>query len=199
MSLTAPEKRPTVLAVFLVIAGAIGFAAAFLLTLDKFTLLEHPKAQLSCNFSVLIGCSTNLSSPQGAVLGFPNPLIGIACWPAVIAVGVSILAEAKFSRWFWMLFNLGVLGAIVLVGWLIWQSVYALFVLCPWCMVTWSVTIPTFFAVTLYNLKMGNIPVPAGVRRASAVLYAWVPLITIVCYAFVAIVAQVQLDWLHRI
>ena len=55
-------KRPTFLAVFLIIAGAIGFVAAFALTLDKFTLLEHPQAQLSCNISVLVGCSKNLGS-----------------------------------------------------------------------------------------------------------------------------------------
>lgn len=199
MTLTEPSKRPTALAIFLIFAGAIGFAAAFALTLDKFTLLEHPGAQLSCNFSVLVGCSKNLSSWQGAVLGFPNPIIGIACWPAVIAVGTAILAKARFSRWFWVLFNVGVLGAMVLVYFLIDQSIYALFVLCPWCMVTWSVTIPTFLAVTLYNLKTGNIPGSASVRRVAGVLYAWVPLITILCYAAVAIIAQVQLDWLHRI
>ncbi|KQV07831.1 vitamin K epoxide reductase family protein [Leifsonia sp. Root112D2] len=199
MTLTEPSKRPTVLAIFLIIAGAIGFVAAFALTLDKFALLENPQAQLSCNFSVLIGCSKNLNSWQGAVLGFPNPLIGVACWPAVIAVGVGILAKARFARWFWILFNLGILGALVLVIFLIDQSIYALFVLCPWCMVTWSVTIPTFLAVTLYNLKTGNIPVPASVRRVAGALYSWVPLITIVCYAIVAVLAQIKLDWLHNI
>nr|WP_082487803.1 vitamin K epoxide reductase family protein [Leifsonia sp. Root112D2] len=197
--MTEPSKRPTVLAIFLIIAGAIGFVAAFALTLDKFALLENPQAQLSCNFSVLIGCSKNLNSWQGAVLGFPNPLIGVACWPAVIAVGVGILAKARFARWFWILFNLGILGALVLVIFLIDQSIYALFVLCPWCMVTWSVTIPTFLAVTLYNLKTGNIPVPASVRRVAGALYSWVPLITIVCYAIVAVLAQIKLDWLHNI
>jgi uncharacterized membrane protein len=199
VTLTEPSKRPTVLAIFLIIAGAIGFVAAFALTLDKFALLENPQAQLSCNFSVLIGCSKNLNSWQGAVLGFPNPLIGVACWPAVIAVGVGILAKARFARWFWILFNLGILGALVLVIFLIDQSIYALFVLCPWCMVTWSVTIPTFLAVTLYNLKTGNIPLPASVRRVAGALYSWVPLITIVCYAIVAVLAQIKLDWLHNI
>jgi Predicted membrane protein len=199
VTLTEPSKRPLALAIFLIVAGAVGFAAAFALTLDKFTLLEHPAAQLSCNFSVLIGCTKNLNSWQGSVLGFPNPLIGIACWPAVIAVGVGILARARFARWFWMLFNLGIVGALVLVVFLIDQSVTALYILCPWCMVTWAVTIPTFLAVTLYNLKTGNIPVPASVRRVAGALYAWVPLITILCYAIVAIIAQIQLDWLHRI
>ena len=117
VSLDSPteSKRPTALAIFLIVAGVIGWLAAFALTLDKFTVLEHPTAQLTCNINPLVGCSKNLASWQGSVLGFPNPLIGVACWAAPIAVGVAILAGARFKRWFWMLFNLGVLGAIVLV------------------------------------------------------------------------------------
>ena len=166
VSLDSPTetRRPIGLAIFLIVAGIIGWLAAFALTLDKFTLLEHPAAQLTCNINPLVGCGKNLGSWQGAVLGFPNPLIGIACWAAPIAVGVGILAGARFRRWFWMLFNLGVLGAMVLVVFLIYSSLYDLYVLCPYCMITWVVTIPTFWTVTFYNLKEGNIPTNARVR-----------------------------------
>ncbi|MDQ1583994.1 MAG: hypothetical protein QOF36_2048 [Microbacteriaceae bacterium] len=199
MSLTAPEKRQTVLAIFLIIAGIIGFIAAFALTLDKIALLTDKNAQLSCNISVLVGCSKNLNSWQGELFGFPNPLLGLAGWTATIAVGVGILAGGRFAPWFWALFNLGVVGALALVIFLITESIYSLFVLCPWCMLTWFVTIPTFWMVTLYNLKERNIPVPASVRRVAAAAYGWVPLITLACYAIVAVLAQVQLDWLHRL
>lgn len=193
------SRRPIALAIFLIVAGIIGFLAAFQLTLDKFDLLADPKAQLSCNFSILVSCSTNLSSWQGSLLGFPNPLLGIAGWTATIAAGVGILAGARFAKWYWMLFNLGVVAALALVIFLITQSVTVLNVLCPWCMVTWVVTIPTFWAVTLFNLKEGNIPVPASARRFFGKVYGWVPLITIVCYAIVAIWAQVRLDWIHNV
>jgi uncharacterized membrane protein len=196
VSLSQPSKRPFVLAVFLIIAGLIGLWAAFELTLDKFTLLAKPDAQLSCNINPLVGCGKNLESWQGAVLGFPNPIIGLVCWVAPIAVGVGILAGARFARWFWVLFNIGVLGALVLVIFLITESLYSLFVLCPYCMITWTVTIPTFWAVTLYNLKTGNIPVPASVSRFAASAYSWVPLITLVCYAIVAVLAQIQTSWI---
>lgn len=193
------SRRPIALAIFLIVAGAIGFWAAFQLTLDKLAVLANPNAQLSCNFSLLVGCSKNLNSAQGSIFGFPNPLLGIAGWTAVIVVGASILAGARFAKWYWMLFNVGVVGALVLVIYLITQSITVLNVLCPWCMVTWLVTIPTFWAVTFYNLKEGNIPVPASVRRFFGKLYGWVPLITIVSYAIVAILAQIQLDWIHNV
>lgn len=196
---TASKKSPVGLAVFLIIAGAIGFAAAFALTLDKVAMLEDPNAQLSCNFSVLVGCSTNLGSWQGAVFGFPNPLIGVAAWSVVITIGAAILAGATFERWFWLGLNVGVTAALAFVIWLMGQSFFVLDVLCPWCMVTWAVTIPVFLAVTLYNLKTGTIPVPPRIRRLAAGAYSWIFVITIVCYLIAATIAQLQMDFLHRI
>lgn len=195
----AAYRRPTALAIFLIVAGLIGFGAAFALTLDKIHLLQDANAQLSCNFNVLVGCGKNLASWQGSLLGFPNPLIGLAGWTATVAVGVGLLAvRAPFARWYWIAFNVGVLLALVLVIFLITESITVLNVLCPWCMVTWTVTIPTFWAVTLYNLKEGNIRLPERARQVSRTLYGWVPLITVVSYAIVAVLAQIQLDWIHR-
>ena len=199
MPFTTSKKPPVGLAIFLIIAGAIGFAAAFALTLDKFTMLQDPTAQLSCNFSVLVGCSTNLGSWQGAVFGFPNPLIGVAAWSVVITIGAAILAGARFARWFWLGLNVGVAGALAFVIWLMGQSFFVLDVLCPWCMVTWTVTIPVFLAVTLYNLKTGIIPGSARVRRMAAGAYSWIFVITIACYLIAATIAQLQMDFLHRL
>ena len=199
MSSAVPDRRPWVLAVALVVLGIVGFLAAFQLTLDKIAVLENPDAQLSCNFSVLIGCSKNLASPEGMIFGFPNPLLGIAGWTATIAVGAGILSGARYGRLLWLMFNLGVLGALVLAIYLITASVTVLNVLCPWCMVTWAAVIPTFWLVTLHTLRAGILPVPDRARRFSASAYTWIPLITLVCYAIVAIIAQVQLDWLNRL
>ena len=198
MTDTTRYTRPTALALFLIIAGAIGFAAAFALTLDKILMLENPTAQLSCNFSILVSCSTNLASWQGEIFGFPNPLLGLAAWSVVITVGMAILAGARFARWFWIALNVGFLAAIVFVVWLIYQSIFVLDVLCPWCMVTWSVTIPSFLAVTLYNFTTGNIPAPHVVRRVAGVGYSWLFVITIGCYIIFAVVAQANMDVLNR-
>ena len=198
MSPSEPQLRPVGLSLVLVALGLIGFFAAFALTLDKFTLLENPDAQLSCNFSVLLGCSSNLNSPQGEILGFPNSLLGLVFWSAVITVGVAILAGASFVRWFWILFALGVASSFVFVVWFIVQSVFVLRVLCPWCMVTWAVTIPLFLVVTLHTMRSGALGVPTPLRRAAAAGYAWIPLTTVLCYLVVAALAQWQLDVLGQ-
>jgi uncharacterized membrane protein len=188
------SKRPVVLAIFLIVAGVVGWVAAFALTVEKFALLTDPAGALSCDFSPLVQCTKNLESWQGSLFGFPNPVIGLAAWIAPVVVGVALLAGARFARWYWVLFNLGVVGALVLVVWLISQSVFVLGTLCPWCMVTWAATIPLFWTVTLYNLREGNIPVPAGVRRVASALYGWIPAITLASYLVVAVVAQLRLD-----
>ncbi|WP_074258989.1 vitamin K epoxide reductase family protein [Agromyces cerinus] len=193
------RSRPVGLAVFLLIAGGLGLLAAFELSIEKVLSLSDPSHIPGCNVGVLVGCSTNLASWQGGVFGFPNPFIGLMAWPVVITIAVAILAGATFARWFWAAFNVGVAGALVFVGWLIYQSIYVLDVLCPWCMLTWAVTIPTFWALTLYNLREGHIPASARVRRIAGAWFGWVPLITIVCYVVVVLLAQAQMDAIPRV
>jgi uncharacterized membrane protein len=196
---SSPRSRPVAFAVFLIIAGALGLLAAWELSVEKVLVLADPEHVPNCNVGVLVGCTTNLESWQGSVFGFPNPFIGLMAWPVVITIGVAILAGAQFSRWFWIAFNVGVAGALVFVGWLIAQSIYALDVLCPWCMLTWAVTIPTFWTVTLHNLRTGHIPASARVRRLAAEWVKWIPLITVVCYAIVILLAQAHMNAIPRV
>jgi len=196
---TPVAKRPVALGIFFIVAGVIGWYAAFALTIEKFVTLTNPTEALGCDFSVLVQCRANLESWQGSLFGFPNPVIGLAAWIAPIVVGVALLSGARFARWFWVLFNLGVVAALAFVLWLISQSVFVLGTLCPWCMVTWSVTIPLFWALTLYNLREGNIPVPERARRVAGSLYSWVAVITLASYLVVAVVAQLRLDVLGNL
>jgi uncharacterized membrane protein len=193
MSDSATEtRRPWILAVFLIITGGLGWWAAFSLTLDKFAILADPDAVLDCNFSVLVQCGANLNSWQGEVFGFPNPLIGLGGFVAPIAVGVALLAGARFANWFWIAFNIGIAGALAFVIWLISQSVYVLGTLCPWCMLVWIVTIPLFWVVTLRNAREGVFG--SRLTRVGDALMPWVVPISLACYLIVAVLAQLRLD-----
>lgn len=197
-TLDAPrQSRSISFAIFLVIAGAVGWWAAFNLTLSKIEVLENPSVDLACDFSVLVQCGTNLSAWQGAVFGFPNPLLGMGGFVAPIAVGVGLLAGARFARWFWIAFNVGIVGAFAFVIWLISQSLYSLGTLCPWCMVVWVVTIPLFWVVTTRNLVEGVLG--SSLVGFGAALRSWVVPIIIVSYAVVVLLAQLQLNALARL
>jgi uncharacterized membrane protein len=192
---TSAARRPIALAIFLIVAGALGWWASFSLTVDKFLLLADPEADLDCNFSLLVQCGKNLDSWQGAVFGFPNPILGLGGFVAPIAVGVGLLAGAQFARWFWALFNLGLAGALAFVIWLISQSIFSLGTLCPWCMLVWSVTIPLFWIVTARNLADGVYG--RALQGFGRALRSWAIPVTIVSYAVVALVAQLRLDLLQ--
>lgn len=189
------DSRPIALAVWLVVAGVIGWIAAFALTVEKFHALATPDAgPASCDFSIIVQCTANLDSWQGSVFGFPNPILGLTGWVAPIVVGMAILAGARFARWFWLLFAAGVTFAFGFVLWLIGQSIYSLGTLCPWCMVTWLVTIPTFYALGVHLLRSGVISDAPRARAVGARLAAWIPLMALVTYAIVLLLAQLRLD-----
>jgi len=189
---SSETRRPWILSLFLIVAGGLGWWAAFSLTLDKFAILADPDAVLNCNISPLVQCGKNLASWQGEVFGFPNPLIGLGGFVAPIAVGVALLAGAKFANWFWIAFNVGIAGALAFVIWLISQSVFVLGTLCPWCMLVWLVTIPLFWVVTLRNAGAGVFG--SRLVRVGHALTPWIVPITVACYLIVAVVAQVRLD-----
>jgi uncharacterized membrane protein len=185
------------MAIVLILTGALGWWAAFQLILDKITLLKDGAADLDCNFSLLVQCGKNLDSWQGEVFfGVPNPVWGLGGFVAPIAVGVALLAGARFARWFWIAFAVGVAGALAFCIWLMGQSFFSLNTLCPWCMLVWAVTIPLFWTVWLHLLSKGLIPVPEGAKRVFERLSGWVPFITVASYIVVALLAQLALDWI---
>lgn len=186
------------LAVFLVVTGAVGWYAAFSLTLEKFTVLEDPDAELGCDFSVLVQCGRNLESWQGAVFGFPNPVLGMAGFVVPIAIGFGLLAGARYARWFWMAFHLGVVAASVFVIWLISQSIFVLGTLCPYCMLVWTAVIPLFWVVSAHTLAAGVYGTGAAVRMGTW-LRGWASFITLICFGLVVLLAQLELDALFRL
>jgi len=188
------QKRPVALALVLIVTGIVGWFSSFELTVTKINALINPTAGISCDFSIVVQCGKNLDSWQGSLFGFPNPLIGLGAFVAPIVVGAALLAGARFSRWFWVLFNLGVLAAMVFVVWLISQSIFELNTLCVWCMAVWSITIPMFWTLTFYTLGSGHIPTGRRARTFFSRAYGWVPLVTVVSYLIIAIIAQLRLD-----
>jgi uncharacterized membrane protein len=190
----ASAPRTPAFGIWLILAGVVGWTAAFELTLERLHLLANPAAAASCDFSVLVQCKANLESWQGSAFGFPNPILGLAGWVAPVIMGVAVLARVRFPGWFWGVFWFGTASAFGLVTWFISQSIFQLHTLCPWCMLTWSMTIPTFYAVTVHVLRIGAIPVTERTQVRAGRLMVWVPLATILSYAVVILLAQLRLD-----
>jgi uncharacterized membrane protein len=195
MSPSTAAERPWGLAITLILTGIVGWVSSFTLVLDKIALLADPTADLDCNFSLLVQCGKNLDSWQGSLFfGVSNPIWGLGAFAVPIVIGFALMAGARFAAWFWWGFAAGVTLGMTWVIWFQYQSIFVLGTLCPWCMTMWVAMIPLFWAVILYELKSGLIPVPARARRFVTEAYAWTWVIVVLSYLAVAIVAQVRLD-----
>jgi uncharacterized membrane protein len=188
---TAPTtRRPVAIAILLLVTGVVALYAAFRLVLDEFAKYENPKAVLSCDVSPFVNCSDVMTSAQGHLLGFPNPLIGVMGFVAPIAVGVVLLAGFRGTRWFWVVFNAGVFLAWVFVTWLFTQTVWFIGALCPWCMLVWSMTIPMFWVFTIWNLARGTFG--TGGRRVGKALLPFCWAFPLANYLFIVVTILIK-------
>jgi uncharacterized membrane protein len=148
-------------AIFLVVAAAIGLIAAFILTIEKISLLKNPVTQLSCNINPIVACGSVIQSKQAEAFGFANPLIGLVSFGVIITIGMGMLAGAKYKRWFWLGLEAGTIFGVLFSLWLFYQSVYVIQALCPYCMVVWATVIALFVNVTIFNINQKFIKLPA--------------------------------------
>lgn len=133
---------------FLVIAGTAGLAASFTLTVERFRLLVDPAYVPSCSINPVLSCGSVMATAQASVFGFPNPLLGLIGFTVVGISGLLVMASVRLPRWYRVGLAAASSLAVVLIHWLIFQSLYRIGALCPYCIVVWAVTIPTF-VVTL--------------------------------------------------
>lgn len=148
---TAPTARttPAPLAWLYVIGGLIGLVSSTTLTVEKMELAENASYVPSCTFGESFTCSSVMTSPQAAAFGIPNPLLGIAGFAVVMAIGVIMLVSAALPRWFRATFVTGLGLATAFCLWLAWQAVYDIHALCIYCMIVWAVTITMFWFALL--------------------------------------------------
>ncbi|RDS61789.1 vitamin K epoxide reductase family protein [Streptomyces sp. M7] len=158
----ARGSRP--FALLLVLCGAAGLLASWVITLDKFKLLEDPDFVPGCSLNPVLSCGSVMESDQAEAFGFPNPMLGLVTYGIVVCVGVSLLAGAAFPRWYWLAFEAGCLFGVGFVSWLQFESLYRINALCLWCCLAWIATITLFWYVTSFVVRAGLLPAPAAVR-----------------------------------
>lgn len=156
------------LAIGLLVGGLIGLVASAVLLIERIRLAEDSDYVPTCSINPVLSCGNVMESAQAALLGFPNPIIGVAAFPVVVTTGAALLAGGRLARWYWVGLQAGVTAAFALVWWLVFQSLYRIGALCPYCMVVWAVVIPLFWYVTARNVAAGALGTDPGGRLADA-------------------------------
>lgn len=136
----------------LIIGGVIGLFCSFTLTMDKIEILKNPNYRPICDLNPVLSCGSVMNSEQSQAFGFDNTFMGLAGFAVIVTTGVVLLAGAQLKRWFWVGLQWGMSFGVLFVHWLIFNSLYRINSLCPFCMAVWSVVITMFVYVTLYNI-----------------------------------------------
>lgn len=184
--MTRSERaRSRRLGFLLTASGLVGLVAAATLLVEKIALIRDPDYVPSCSINPILSCGSVMETSQAEAFGFPNPIIGIAGFSILLTIGVALISGFAAPRWFWIGLQVGVTAGLAFAHWLIFQSLYRIGALCPYCMVVWVVMIPAFWYVTLANLRAGRFsrhrsagPVAAALAGNHAiVLTGWYLLI----------------------
>lgn len=175
-------------------SGIIGLLAAFTLTQDKIAILSDPNYVPSCNINPVLSCGSVIVTEQASVFGFPNPIIGLISFSVVITLAVLLISRVVLPGWVWLGLNLGALLGMVFAGWLIFQSLYVIGALCPWCMVAWTGTILIFWLTTAENAKAGRFTRSGNPGVVSDVFASlrWV----LTGSTFVVIIGLIFINWM---
>lgn len=149
--------------VTIVVASALGLLAAATLLVEKITLLQDPEYVPTCSLNPVVSCGSVMTSAQAEAFGVPNPLLGVIGFSLVLATGAALLAGARLARWYWDSLLVGTALGTAFVHWLVFQSLYRINALCPYCMVVWVVTLVLLVTVARHTLTLA--PATTGLAR----------------------------------
>jgi uncharacterized membrane protein len=166
------------------LAGVAGLVAAIALTIEDFKRLVNPSYVPSCSINPVLSCGSVMATHQASVFGYPNPIMGLPTFAVVIATAMLVVAGVALPRWWWAGLTVGSAFGVGFVFWLIFQSLYRIHALCPYCMVVWTFT-PIILLTAFNQLVSGA----GGVLRFVA---DWRWTILIVYYAVVILLIYLQ-------
>lgn len=141
--------------------AALSLLAAWVLSYDAIKLAADPSAALSCNVNSVISCGTVGLSWQAHVFGFPNAFFGMVAEPVVITIAVASLAGVRFPRWFLFTANVVYFLAVIFAYWLLYQSMFVIGALCPWCLLVTLSTTLVFTSMLHWNILENNLHLSA--------------------------------------
>lgn len=132
------------------VASLVGLNASLRLAIDTLEVLRNPTYIPSCDINPILSCGSVLGSSDGSFLGIPHPFLGIMAFTALLVFSVLLIAGTRFKEWIWRAALLAALVGVATVGYFVYESLFILGSLCPWCMTIWVAIIPLFFGMVSY-------------------------------------------------
>lgn len=174
-------------------AGLVGLTASVLLIVEQIDRLSNPHRALACDISPILSCGSVMNSPQAAVFGFPNPVLGVLAFTVLALTGLLAAARTSLPRWYWTTLSVGGLAGVGFVCWLIYQDLYRIGVLCPYCLLVWAAT-PIASAATIDNTLTGDHP-----RLRMIASWRWTAVVVFYAIVTTLVLLRFQSYWAAQI
>lgn len=149
-------KAEYVLPFIIILFSTTGLFVSFLLTTEKIELLKNANRVLPCTVNIIINCASVMKSPQAEIFGFPNSLLGIIGYSVMLTFGMALLFTKTKSKVFILLATLGSFLSVIFSYWLLFQSVYVIEALCPYCLISCFSATNIFLTLIYWNIQTGN-------------------------------------------
>lgn len=176
----------------LLVYSIIAWLASGALSLERLALYKDPTHVASCDFGLFVSCSSIMKTEQAGLFGFPNPFLGIVGFAITGTIAVFMVMTARldknfFPKWYMACFQIGVTIAFALVCFFWYTSVIKIMILCPWCMVVWSMVVPMFLHTTFLNAANGLFGGKLTQIGRKLIDWIWVAVISV----YVVIIASI--------
>lgn len=164
--LTKQTEQSRIAIFSMLFAGSlIGLLASFVLSIEAIELAKSSSANLPCDLTSIVSCSTVAKHWSARVLGFPNSFIGMATLPVMATIAVAGLAGVLFPKWFMRAAFAGSVLGVLFAGWMFYMSFVVIGALCPWCLTLDLGMVLIFFALLRYQALEQNFCITNGITK----------------------------------
>jgi uncharacterized membrane protein len=91
--------------------------------------------------------------PESSIFGFPNSLLGLMGYSAVLAIAMYFIFHNHINRYFSLLVTAGSFVAFIFSYWMMYVSLFKASALCPYCLLSAFSATVIFFSMILFTLK----------------------------------------------
>lgn len=180
--------------------GAVGLAAASALLVERAAMQRDPDHIPSCSINPILSCGSVMESDQASLFGFPNAYLGVVGFSVVVVMGLLGLLGRSVPRVVWLGFGAGCAAGLAFVHWLVFQSLYRIGALCPYCMVVWVVTV-VIFCRTMSHVLGAEVEIssPRARRFVAWAVDFWVLAATVWLVGVAALIAERFWDYWQQV
>lgn len=177
---------PLWLGIIFTVCGLWGIVPSARILLDQMAGLKDPDFVAVCDYNALFSCTDVMRSDAASTFGISNSFYGLVGFGAVAALGVAMIAGARFAGWFWFAIGAGMTVAVGFCMYLASHAIFTLGALCTNCLQIWAACIILFCATIGFTF-----PAYGGSNGLTRAVGKWWWALAVVWIGLIAVIMLV--------